>query len=192
MFTLEHWDTPRKSIATVFENNDYGYVFHGASIFIEILKHTYFTVPYIGKLKVLDYGCGTGRITRLFALTGAYVEGYDPSAPCIAEAIKEGEKLVRNYNPPALLTSDITKVGTGFNLIFCVNVLEHLNKTDFDMAIRTMESKLVDGGTMLIWLHYANNLDFCNYHGLLKHPGNGSIFVSIGSKSRGIVTYRCG
>lgn len=148
----ERWKNPRETIAQKFFNNDYGYMFHGCMQLVEFLSSSEFTINELGSKKILDYGCGTGRLARLLALAGGTVDGYDPTEECIAEAMNE-EKLVEvTKRKPRIFTSDLSKLGKNYDIILAVNVLEHLTQSEFDEAIENITALLKEGGVCFLWV----------------------------------------
>lgn len=188
-FDQNHWTNPRGTIANVYENNDYGYVFHATSILIDVLEFADLTILDCKNLKVLDYGCGTGRVTRQFALTGAQVVGYDPVVECINESERELEKIGNRYKNPLLLTSSVELINNTFDLIFSVNVIEHLEPADVEIAISNMEEMLNNNGQMIVWIHITKNAEFCKTHNLEFDEKFKGVTVVKGVKENGVITY---
>lgn len=187
-FEEAHWTNPRGTIASVYESNDYGYVFHATSILIDVLEFSNFTILDCKAKRILDYGCGTGRVTRQFALTGAYVEGYDPIPECINESRLEFEKLGDRYKKPAKITHELDDIGSEFDLIMCVNVIEHLSSVPANFAIGQIENRLSENGQAIIWIHATKNKEFCITHDLEFGDKSGVVVVR-GVKNNGHVRY---
>ena len=188
-FDQSHWRAPRDTIASIYKENDYGYVFHATSILIDVLEFSNLTVLQCKGLNVLDYGCGTGRVARQFALTGAKVVGFDPTKECIDEAMTEFQKVGDRYKSPALLTHRYEEIGHAFDLIYCVNVIEHLPYDDAVLAIQNIESLLADGGQAILWVHSTKNKHFSDKHSLDLLDVTPGVSIVRGVKTSGTVTY---
>lgn len=186
-FDESHWREPRATIANIYKENDYGYVFHATSILIDILEFSNLTISECKNLKVLDYGCGTARVSRQFALTGAHVEAYDPVPECVAEAANEFAKIDSRYKMPKTITTNFEEITDSFDLIFCVNVLEHLDFERFQTAISNIETKLKEGGQTLLWVRFPKNDHFIEQHGI-EGPVPG-INIIRGIKTNGKIEY---
>jgi 2-polyprenyl-6-hydroxyphenyl methylase / 3-demethylubiquinone-9 3-methyltransferase len=99
---------------------------------------------FAGK-RVLDVGCGGGILSESLAREGAVVTGVDPSEKSIAVA--------REHAAQAGLAIDY-RVGTGedlaasftepFDLVFAVDVLEHVD--DLDRTLAAIATVLAPGG----------------------------------------------
>lgn len=187
-FEQNHWSDPRGTIASVYQDNDYGYVFHATSILIDVLEFVDWSILDCKGKSILDYGCGTGRVTRQFALTGAKVEGYDPVTECILEADKELEKIGDRYKKPMVLSDSLSDIGDNFDLIYCVNVIEHLDPITADIALMNIEQRMVDGAVCVIWIHASKNIHFCRQHNLDFGDHKGVVIVK-GVKTNDAVQY---
>jgi 2-polyprenyl-3-methyl-5-hydroxy-6-metoxy-1,4-benzoquinol methylase/ADP-heptose:LPS heptosyltransferase len=106
-----------------------------------ILRHVSSEVPS----RILDYGCGVGRIAKevLRQNPQTSVTGVDPS---------EGElKLAREYvNDSRFSTSHPEKLTQGnFDVVYCVYVLQHVPALYLREALARMHYLLKDGGTFV-------------------------------------------
>lgn len=182
----DRWKDPRGTIAQKYKNNDYGYVFHAGVLLFEFLRSSNFTVSDLKTKRILDYGCGTGRIARFLALSGAHVVGYDPTPECITEAEQEGIKTGISIGP-RLFTSDLSAIGDQYDIVICINVLEHLTTDEFNDAIKNITNCLREGGECYLWVSRANRiLPFKNPESISNPTG---IFVAKGVKVDGTIPY---
>lgn len=154
----DRWKSPRGTIAQAYENNDYGYVFHAGILFLEFLRSTNLKPSELNNLRILDYGCGTGRVTRFVALTGAKVTGYDPTPECIEESKIEELKSVKTSLMPVKFTSDFSEVGGNFDIVFCINVLDHLTIEEHRIAVKNIVDSLKEGGECYLWINKMDPL----------------------------------
>jgi len=107
-------------------------------------------------IKILDYGAGSGTISRLMCVMGGLVRAYEP--------MKEmHELLLKNSNPKKFVGlkildshSDIMKAGK-FDAAVCINVLNHIK--DAPAIIKLMSKVLKKGGKLIISIpHPIKNL----------------------------------
>ena len=182
------WTHPRLSIAQKYQDNDYGYVMHAGMLFVEFLFASGLTVNDLRGKKMLDYGCGTGRVARFLSLTGAYVVGYDPTPECITEGIVfESEKAPPTSLIPKLLTSDFSKIGGDFDIVLCINVLAHLPKEAQDQAIDNMVNSLKEGGQCYLWVHKHTHLPLKDRE-IIRNQKTNTVIVK-GVKQDGRIDY---
>ena len=90
------------------------------------LKYIKSSIPQnsLKNLKILDIGCGGGILCEPLARLGAKVTGIDTNKKAIDVAKKHAKKSDLKINYKNL---DITKIqGQKFNLITCMEVLEHM------------------------------------------------------------------
>lgn len=149
----DRWKSPRDTIAQVYKDNDYGYVMHAGMLFLEFLKASNLKPSEIRPLKILDYGCGTGRVTRFVALTGANATGYDPTPECILESAIEGEKAPPTTLVPVKFTSNFNDIEKDYDIVYCINVLDHLTRQEHDTAILNITNSLKEGGICYLWVN---------------------------------------
>jgi len=183
-----NWRTPRLTISNAYQDNDYGYVMHAGMMFMEFLFATGVPARDLKGKKILDYGCGTGCISRFFALTGAYVVGYDPTPECIAEALViERKKAPPTSLAPKLLTSDFSKVGGNFDIAVCINVLPHLRGTEHDAAMDNIINSLKEDGVCYLWVHKHTHLPLIESEEIRNLETN--IVIVKGTKKNGKIEY---
>ena len=182
------WTRPRSSIAQRYQDNDYGYIMHAGMLFVEFLFASGLTVKDLRGKKILDYGCGTGRVARFLSLTGAYVVGYDPTPECITEGlVSESEKAPPTSLTPKLLTSDFSKVDSDFDIVLCINVLAHLPKEEQDRAIDNMIGSLREGGQCYLWVHKYTHLPLKDQDTIRNQQTNAVIIKGV--KQNGRIDY---
>lgn len=188
MINPKNWRSPRRSISTSYFENDYGYVLHAAMKFMEFLFITRMSVDALRGKRILDYGCGTGVMARILALTGAHVVGYDPTSECIAQGLViEKKKAPPTSLTPKLLTSDLEKIGDNFDIVVCISVLPHLTRADQDLAIKNIINSLKEGGVCYLWVHKHTHLPLIDKDEIRNLETN--IIIIKGIKENGKIEY---
>lgn len=150
-FPLHHWNKPRETIGA---RDDIGYTTEGAQHAIKILQSLDLRFSDTQNLTALDYGCGTGRITRVMSECVYNIIGFDPNKFCIDQAHID-TKRHRNYHN-VIFTNDIKDCKPA-DLVYSIHVLEHLNDNDAEIAIRTMMNYLKPNGYLILNWNVNNN-----------------------------------
>lgn len=118
--------------------------------------------------RILDLGCGEGILVEEFQNLGYDIIGLD-----------------QNYSSQFVLRGDIIKTpfsGKNFDVILCLDVIEHLNYEDQETAINEIRRVLKDGGTVMLTVpnlaHFYSRLSFFlkgqldRTASIKKHPGD--------------------
>jgi len=190
MAKLDHWRNPRATIANYYENNDYGYVFHAVSLFKSFLTISGITLEDLKSKKILDYGCGTGRVTRVFAMFCQAAVGYDPVKECIDEAFKEDEKIGKSISArPKIFTTDISELSNDYDIIVSINVFEHLDFDDSQQALNNIACCLRDQGECFLWLHSMRNRKFLDENNIPLSKTPIGVFGIKGTKQQGRIIF---
>lgn len=97
-------------------------------------------------LNVLDLGCGGGILSESMALLNAHVTGLDAGIDCIKAAKKHAKKmkLKIDYVCSPIETFD----GGGFDVITCMEMLEHVENPEF--VIQSAASRLKSEGFLFL------------------------------------------
>lgn len=77
-------------------------------------------------LKVLDVGCGGGFTCEFIAKKGAFVSGIDQSQKCIIKAEEHANNSECKINYIQGLAEEIPFRNSTFDIVTCVDVLEHV------------------------------------------------------------------
>jgi 2-polyprenyl-6-hydroxyphenyl methylase/3-demethylubiquinone-9 3-methyltransferase len=109
-------------------------------------------VPYFrrvfggfGGKRVLDVGCGGGILAEALAAAGAQVTGIDPSERSLEAARAHGRRAGLAIDYRRGRAEDLAAlVDGGFDLVFAVDVLEHVD--DLERAIAAVAAVLAPGG----------------------------------------------
>lgn len=103
--------------------------------------------------RVLDYGCGPGRIARLVADAGYRVRGVDPSSGMIGEARRQTSAASVSFDVLPTEAEYLDSFADGsYEAVVCSSVIEYVR--DPDRLIRSFARVLVAGGVLV--LSYAN------------------------------------
>lgn len=154
---LSHWKNPRSTIASVYEHNDIEYATHGALEALKILRLTDYSIKDMAQMTILDYGCGTGRMARVFTGLFKHVYAYDPVMECIEEGARECKIQFKNLT----MTTDLSVVPeVDFAVSF--NVIEHLTDADAKVMIANLK-RLVKGDTAILYSMSKNSEVMSSY-----------------------------
>lgn len=106
-----------------------------------------------GDPAILDYGCGPGFLTEALLKQHYRIFGYDSSPHSIAIA-KE-----RIGNQPRLLglSSDET-FGESYDIVFALELIEHLNNMELEVALQKFRKLLSPQGLLILTTPYNENL----------------------------------
>jgi len=75
-------------------------------------------------IHVLDFGCGTGRVTAMLLEMGYKVTGYDLSPAMLDQA-----RITFGDNPKVIFTSDSQAIHTKWSLIVALGILDYYKDT---------------------------------------------------------------
>ncbi|WP_437528372.1 class I SAM-dependent methyltransferase [Sorangium sp. So ce726] len=99
---------------------------------------------------VLDYGCGTGSLTRLLCGRFAFVGAFDPSA--------ESAKLAREQAPSATVYGEEAAIPSErFDAAVLSGVLHHVPPPERSRLVQTVAAKLKPGGRLFVFEHNPYN-----------------------------------
>lgn len=99
---------------------------------------------------ILDYGCGTGQLTRLLAAEQSSVFGYDPSARSL--------QVARRSAPKAHLVGEPGALPEGhFDAAVLAGVLHHVAPARRHQLLATVLQKLRPGGRLFVFEHNPLN-----------------------------------
>lgn len=105
--------------------------------------------------RILDFGCGVGRLVVAFAREADEVVGVDISESMLAEAARNCAN--RELGNVRLARSDdkLSQVSGTFDLVHSAITLQHIDVTRGRQIIQRMLQLLVPGGVMAVQLTYA-------------------------------------
>ncbi len=103
-----------------------------------------------GKHSVLDYGCGTGGLTRLSSERFGFVAGYDPSERSL-EVARERAPRATFYSAEASIPD------ARFDAAILSGVLHHVSPPERRGVVATVASKLKPGGRLFVFEHNPYN-----------------------------------
>ena len=123
------------------------------------------------KGRVLELGCGTGRVTKPLARAGVDIIGIDRSAPMLARAITRLPNHPITQFPPRLVRGDIRALpfaARSFSMVLApYGILQSLTRPrDLAATLASVARVVVPGGTFGIdlvpdvpkWREYANKV----------------------------------
>lgn len=100
--------------------------------------------------RILDYGCGTGSLTRLLSANFDEVSGYDPS--------EESLGLARQQAAGVTFHSDEGSIPRDhFQVAVMSGVLHHVPPKERAAVLATVVSKLEPGGRLFVFEHNPYN-----------------------------------
>jgi len=119
--------------------------------------------------RVLEGGCGTGRISAQLAKRGARVTCLDIAPEALILAEKNFDGLAGAKFVPGSILS--IPRGDKFDAVWNAGVIEHFNEADQQLAISEFIAVLADGGKVLILTPYARSLPYRMAKFLLEKRG---------------------
>ncbi|OFW56846.1 MAG: hypothetical protein A2V52_00710 [Actinobacteria bacterium RBG_19FT_COMBO_54_7] len=115
--------------------------------------------------RVLDVGCGRGELTCAAASYGAQAVGVDYSAAAIELSQQRllvlPEKIRKKVEFFRVDAKDISFPDASFDVIFMIDVYEHLHDYEIQEVLRKTKGFLRDGGVLII--HTGPNTWFYSY-----------------------------
>ena len=115
--------------------------------------------------KVLDFGCGRGDASLWLARRAAEVWAVDYSSAAL-NLLKQGKKKLskKEAGNIKLIKSDVEELNlkdNSFDLIYFLDVWEHLTKKEVDLVLSKFFNSLKPGGKLIV--HTAPNKLFLNW-----------------------------
>ena len=131
---------------------------------VELLSASGVSLP---TSKVLDYGCGIGHLAEHLLRTGANVAGLEPSPESVGR-VNDKLKSYAGWLGAVPELSDAISGGFGnFDVVTCVEVVEHLDDITLDKALLEIFGLLKPGGLALFTTpnseHLESNFIFCPF-----------------------------
>jgi SAM-dependent methyltransferase len=100
--------------------------------------------------RALEFGCGVGRLTIPLARRFHEVVAIDASQHMLAEATANCREAGLHNVRFALSDDQLSAVSGKFDLVFCLNTLQHIRAARGCNIIEHMLTKLADGGLIQI------------------------------------------
>ena len=112
--------------------------------------------------KVLDFGCGTGRLVIPFAKRAENVVGVDISEQMLSEASKNAEKFGLKNTSFHLSDTNLSKISDQrFDLVHSYIVLQHINVKRGEKLIESMVNLLNPNGVGALQMtYYSHKTEF--------------------------------
>jgi len=117
--------------------------------------------------RVLDYGCGPGVLVRKLLRRGSSVQGLEFSRAAVKTLNRTFEAEPRWLGAVAVDSLPAPLADESFDLIFCIEVIEHLSDDWLDETLREIHRLLRPGGSVVITTPCAEDLEssftFCPF-----------------------------
>jgi len=117
--------------------------------------------------RVLDYGAGDGELVELLLDRGYRVAAYEPST-------SRGDRLLRLVGGQQRFLGVLDgKAKQQFDVVFMIEVIEHILDQDLDDALQRMRDLLKNGGTLIVTTPNNEDLElgmvYCPVSNMLFH-----------------------
>jgi 2-polyprenyl-3-methyl-5-hydroxy-6-metoxy-1,4-benzoquinol methylase len=106
---------------------------------------------------ILDYGCGTGGFIEKLLGTGRHIAGFDNSGEAAAAVTK---RFSSSPNFMGVITPErIFEFRAAFDLIFLLEVIEHVREEQRPAVLATIMKLLKPGGRLIVTTPNDENLE---------------------------------
>lgn len=130
--------------------------------------------PAFAPQRVLDFGCGVGRLVLPFAQTSAEVVGVDVSPSMLAEARRNCERL-KLQNVQLVMSDDTLSAVSGqFDLVHTVIVIQHIDIGRGLALFQQLVTRVRPGGIGALHVTFAWHLHVST-HGVPPHQPTAQI-----------------
>lgn len=117
-------------------------------------------------LRLLDLGCGMGRLFQPFAASGAIKEilGVEPDAARFAAAADEGRRVSRTTQTPITVVQGdghVLSPQDAFDVILSSHVLQHITREMATDLFTLFSAHLKDNGLLVLTTTYTDDEEDC-------------------------------
>lgn len=128
---------------------------YAARVFRLVRRHV---DPDFNPKTILDFGCGTGRLTIGFAPNAERVVGIDISENMLAEAKTNSESMGHSHIEYYMSDDELSAVANQhFDLVNCYIVLQHINVERGMKIIQELIDRVKPEGIGVLQLNYTCN-----------------------------------
>lgn len=122
--------------------------------------HKHVRAPYLKEMydflykadgHLLDFGCGTGWVSLVFAQKGMHVEGVDLSSEQIALAQKQAMDLSLNNANYSCSSMDAIVERGPFDSVLVHSLIHHLPETEKARLLTVISRSLTEGGRLFLY-----------------------------------------
>jgi len=106
--------------------------------------------------RILDFGCGVGRLTLAFALHADEVVGVDISSGMLEEAKRNADAFGAHNTQWVLSDDDLTRVTGDFDFVHTFITLQHFLPERGYRIVQSLVGRLRHRGIGILHLTYAN------------------------------------
>jgi SAM-dependent methyltransferase len=114
--------------------------------------------PYLGPdVRVLDFGCGWGRMTRFLArdISSDRLFACDPVQGILDECERNNVRATFARSDP---NADRLPFDESFDLVFAFSVFTHLSEPAHERALRALHAGIKPGGTLILTVRPPGHL----------------------------------
>lgn len=144
---------------------------HSGDALIELVERR---VPLAKGQRVLDWGCGPGFLLEKLCARGIEAAGLEFSADSMCQAIERCSRLPSFSGVTAVDRIPTAIPEASFDVVFLVEVIEHLLPEQIDSTLEEINRLLKPGGVVVISTPHNENLaaanTVCPDCGLVFHP----------------------
>lgn len=143
----------KKGMVLKGKGNNHAYFTAYKMYYLQEYIRAYRKKHHKSMIKILDYGCGIGIVSRALAesFDKVKVQGFDISS----KSIQCAQKIKHKKN--VSFTNHLEKLDHDYDLCICCCVLHHVPAEERDAVMRNIYQRLRKGGMLIIIEHNMKN-----------------------------------